>query len=149
MVGDSVRYTRNNPRATMATASKNPPGNTKKIHQTYARRIEELRGFAAADAECADVREASEADFWSFVKSIPSARKAGLFLLDNGNLRAVWKGDDKAHIGLQFLGDRSARYVIFKRRPASEKVSRVSGIDTLDGVKKQARAFGITLLENG
>lgn len=123
--------------------------NTRNIHLAYVNRIKELRGFAAEDDDCSDIREASVMDFWSFAKSIPLAKKAGLFLLDNGNLRAVWKEDDKTHIGLQFLGDESARYVIFKRRPASGKVSRVAGIDTLGGVKKQVRAFGITLLENG
>ena len=123
--------------------------NTKKIHEAYVSRIEELRSFASDDIECSDVREASRTDFWSFVKSMPWAKKAGLFLLDNGNLRAVWKGDDKTHVGLQFLGDQSVRYVIFKQRPAAEKVSRSSGIDTLEGVKEQVRAFGITLLENG
>ena len=119
------------------------------IYLAYVNRIKELRGFAADDDDCSDIREASETDFWSFVKTIPLAKKAGVFLLDNGNLRAVWKGDEKTHIGLQFLGGQSTRYVIFKRRPASEKVSRVSGIDTLEGVKKQVRAFGITMLENG
>ncbi len=119
-----------------------------KMSQAYAQRLEELRECASEDDECSDMRESSKEDFWWFVKSMPWARKAELVLLDNGNLRAVWKGDDKAHIGLQFLGDQLGEYVIFTRRPGAMKVSRVAGIDTLEGLKKQVRAFDISLLEN-
>lgn len=119
-----------------------------KMRQAYAQRIEELRVFASEDDECSDISESSREDFWYFVKSVPLAKKAELVLMDNGNLRAVWKGDDKTHIGLQFLGSQLGEYVIFKRRPGAKKVSRVVGIDTLEGLKKQVRAFDIVLLEN-
>ena len=120
-----------------------------KICQAYARRIEELRSFAADDDDCPDVSEMSKTDFWSFVRSMPGAGQAGLFLLDNGNLRAVWKNDDGEHLGIQFLGDRSGEFVVFNRRKNTEKISRASGIDTLRGIKELCRAFGLTLLENG
>lgn len=122
---------------------------TKKIHQAYERRIEELRSFAADDDDCSDVRESSKADFWSFVQSMPRAKEAELVLLDNGNLRAVWEGDGDDHLGIQFLGDGLGEFVIFHRRENAKKISRVAGIDTLKGVKIQVCAFGITLLENG
>lgn len=121
---------------------------TQKTYQGYANRIEELREFASEDDESSGLGESSKEDFWWFVESMPLARKAELVLMDNGNLRAVWKGDDKSHIGLQFLGDRLGEYVIFKRRPHSKQISRVAGIDTLEGLKKQVRAFDIPLLEN-
>ncbi len=119
-----------------------------KTYQAYAHRIEELRKFASEDDECSDISESSEEDFWWFVESMPLARKAELVLMDNGNLRAVWKEDDKTHIGLQFLGSQFGEYVIFKRRPSAKQVSRVAGIDTLEGLKKQVRVFDIPLLEN-
>ena len=91
------------------------------------------------------VNKASETDFWSFIKSIPSARKAELVLMDNGNFRAVWKDKNGDHLGVRFLGERMAEYVIFKQRPSAGSVSRVAGIDTLEGVKTQLQAFALDL----
>ncbi|MCY3729482.1 MAG: hypothetical protein OXF97_10875 [Nitrospira sp.] len=116
-----------------------------KTYQAYTHRIEELRRFASEDDECSDIGKSSREDFWWFVKSMPLAKRAELVLMDNGNLRAVWKGDDKTHIGLQFLGSQLGEYVIFKRRLGAKKVSRVVGIDTLEGLKKQVRAFDINI----
>ena len=63
--------------------------------------------------------------------------------MENGNLRAVWKGENEAHIGLQFINNRSIQYVIFTRREPQSPVSRVSGRDTLDGIKRQIEAFDL------
>ena len=63
--------------------------------------------------------------------------------MDNGNLRAVWKGDDGSHLGLQFLGGHFGEYVIFKRRSEAMPVSHVSGVDTLDGISAQVVAFDL------
>ena len=70
--------------------------------QKHLCRIKQLRDYAAEDG--IQVNRDSEKDFWSFVDSAPFANRAGLVLMDNGNLRAVWKGDDSARIGIQFLG---------------------------------------------
>ena len=118
-----------------------------KTYRAYENRIEELREFASEDDEPLDINESSEEDFWCFVKSVPWSKEAELMLMENGNLRAVWKRDDEMHIGLHFLGNSRGTYVIFKRRHGANKVSRAAGIDTLEGVKKQARAFDISLLE--
>ena len=109
----------------------------------YHHRIETLQGDAETDGFA--VNKASEADFLSFIKSIPSARKAELVLMDNGNFRAVWKDKNGDHLGVQFLGERMAEYVIFKQRPSAGSVSRVAGIDTLDGVITQLQAFDLDL----
>ena len=113
-------------------------------YQEYSPRIESLRSQAALEGST--VNEASERDFWSFVISISSPSKARLALMDNGNLRAIWKGDDESHLGLQFLGNQLAEYVIFKCRPSASYVSRVAGIDTLHGIKGQIDAFNLTSL---
>ena len=70
--------------------------NPRKIHKDYLLRIEVLR----SDAEDYGfvLNEASEKDFWQYIRSVPFAQKAGLVLVDNGNLRAVWKGDDESHL---------------------------------------------------
>ena len=115
-----------------------------RLRQSYDVRIEALRNDA--EAEGFAVNPASEMDFWSFFDSAPLAQKASVVLMDSGNLRAVWKAPDGSHLGIQFLGNSQAEYVIFKRRAASQNVSRVAGIDTLDGIKKQICSFDLASL---
>ena len=117
---------------------------SQQVWQAYRGRIEDLR----SDAELDDftVNEASKRDFWSFILSIPVACEAELVLLDNGNLRAIWDDEDGNHFGLQFLGNRTLQYVIFRRRKGSNTISRVAGRDTFDGVKRQVRSFELETL---
>ena len=68
--------------------------------------------------------------------------------MDNGNIRAVWKGEDASHLGLHFLGEQQVQYVIFKRHHGNGKISRTAGIDTFEGVKKQIGAFDLMSLVN-
>ena len=114
------------------------------VWQAYKVRIEYLRSEAELDG--ITVNEASERDFWSFFRSMPFLRKSGVILMDNGNLRAVWRGEHKSRLGLQFLGDQSVEFVIFKRRQAAKEVSRAAGFDTLNGFKKQIHAFDLKTL---
>ncbi len=64
-------------------------------------------------------------------------------LMDNGNLRTIWKDGHGTQFGVQFLGDGLAQYVIFKRRMPTRPVSRVTGRDTFEGLKKQIDAFDL------
>lgn len=114
------------------------------VLQGYKGRIEYLRSEAELDGTI--VNEVSERDFWSFFRSMPFLRKAGVILMDNGNLRAVWRDEHKSRLGLQFLGDQSVEYVIFKRRQGAKDVSRAAGFDTLNGFKKQIHAFDLKTL---
>lgn len=114
------------------------------VLQAYKGRIEYLRSEAELDGTI--VNEVSERDFWSFFRSMPFLRKAGVILMDNGNLRAVWRDEHKSRLGLQFLGDQSVEYVIFKRRQGAKDVSRAAGFDTLNGFKKQIHAFDLKTL---
>ena len=116
----------------------------REMYHAYMLRIEVLRSEALLDGF--SVNAASEEDFWSFVESISFAQKVGLVLMDNGNLRAVWKGENGSHLGLQFLGNRLVEYVIFQRRRATRDISRVAGRDTIEGIKRQIRAFDLTVL---
>ena len=118
----------------------------RKIDQFYRLRINALRSAGALDG--VELNERSEEDFWSFVRAPHIARRAGLALMDNGNLRAVWKGEDESHLGLHFLGSRQVQYVIFKRRSGSRRISRTAGIDTVEGIKKQIGAFDLMSLVN-
>ena len=110
----------------------------------YQRRIDDLQSYAEIDGFALD--EASETDFWTFFRSSIFFHKAEVVLVDNGNLRAVWKDDNGDHVGLQFLGNGSVQFVIFKRRLGTRDVSRVAGIDTLDGFKKQIQVFDLKTL---
>ena len=116
----------------------------RQMRQAYTHRIEALQEDGAF--EWIPINRPSQRDFWAFVRSTPFTQEAGLFLQDNGNLRAVWKGNNGSHVGIQFLGSQMAEYVIFKRRSPSGHVSRVAGIDTLEGVKLQIRAFDLVSL---
>ncbi len=115
--------------------------------KAYGERVAELQEYGEADG--VTLRAESEAAFLSFVKSNAYAGRASLVLLDNGNLRAVWKDDDGSHVGIQFHGRQVASYVIFKRRAHGAETSRVAGKDTLDGVRGQIRAFGLDKLVSG
>ncbi len=118
----------------------NEPTRTK----VYSTRVSALRHTAEQDGYFPSL--ASEFDFWSFIELDTRLRKGNLVLMDNGNLRAVWKDDQKTHLGLQFLGGGMVQYVIFKQREATQSVSRVAGRDTFDGVKRQIKAFDLHAL---
>ena len=112
--------------------------------QAYTQRIEELHNEAALDG--IEVSRTSERDFWSFVRLGDPDRRAGVMLLDNGNLRAIWKSEDGSSVGIQFLGEWMAENVIFSRRPATAEISRVAGIDTLQAIERKIPAFDLILV---
>ncbi len=114
--------------------------------QAYRSRIQALRADAELDGFTIDRN--SEQDFWSFIRSANFSRRAGLALMDNGDVCAVWKGDAGSHLSLHFLGGGSAQYVIFKRRSTGARISRVAGIDTFSGIEKQIDAFDLVSLVN-
>ncbi|MFZ1747310.1 MAG: hypothetical protein WBO24_04715 [Nitrospirales bacterium] len=61
--------------------------------------------------------------------------KPSIFLLENGNFRALWRNEKGEQIGLQFLSDGNIQFVIFARRPDSSDLARSYGIDTPEGIK--------------
>ena len=107
----------------------------------YAARIQFLRDEASRDSITFNAE--SETDFKEFVRTSRKIRKGSLFLMDNGNLRAVWGDSQKTHLGLQFLGNKMVQYVIFKRRKMEQPVSRVAGRDTMEGIERQIDAFDL------
>ena len=117
-----------------------------RVREAYSLRIEKLKAYAQEDE--IEVNEASQRDFWAFVESLSSNKRASLVLCDNGNLKAVWKDSTANHLGIQFLGNQRGEYVIFKRRQGASEISRVAGIDTLHGIKSQMTAFDIIELVN-
>ena len=116
----------------------------KEVRRGYASRIEFLR--EEANMENITFNKDSEQDLWKFIKSTQSNKRGSLFLMDNGDLRVVWDDDENNLVGLQFLGNSLARYVIFKRRTENGTVSRVAGSDTLKGVNAQIQTFELGTL---
>ena len=108
-------------------------GTLKRI-KAYRERIDELTQYGADEG--VSLRSESAVSFWEFIDSTSFKRNLDLVLLENGNLRAIWDDDHSNFLGIQFLGDHRVEYVIFRRRPASESVSRVAGIDTLTGIRR-------------
>ncbi len=86
---------------------------------------------------------ASRADFEYFMRAMLGIRQGNLVLMDNGNLRLIWKDDKGTHLGLQFLGEKRIQFVIFKRRSGSEQITRVAGRDTLANLEHLIAAFDL------
>ena len=114
---------------------------TRQATSAYRERIAELISDAALDG--ISLNDSSQRDFWAFLSAQDFFSKGKLFLLDNGNLRAVWKSETGDQIGLQFLGNEAIQYVLFKHRPRAEKISRGAGRDTLDGIRDQIAALDL------
>lgn len=110
-------------------------------YDIYVERIKLLKDEAADDEYT--LNPDSEIDFQQFILSAPEVRKGNLVLMDNGNLRAIWKDKQGTHLGLQFLGGGMVQYVIFKQREQGYQISRVAGRDTLEGLKPQIDTFGL------
>ena len=75
----------------------------------YHRRIAQLRSFAEEDG--IEINTLSENDFFDFACTEPQTKTASLVLLDNGNLRAVWRSGQQ-EVGVQFYGDGLVQYLI-------------------------------------
>ena len=107
----------------------------------YQNRIRILKDHAERDGY--SLSQHSMAAFLEFLDKNPHLKRGRLVLMENGNLRATWKGANGAHIALQFIDNRTIQYVIFKQREPSAPVSRVSGRDTMEGVLRQISAFDL------
>ena len=70
-------------------------------YNAYMSRMGLLRDEAERDGYALNL--ASEIDFRQFVRFAPDIRKGNLVLMDNGNLRAIWRDEQGARLGLQFL----------------------------------------------
>ena len=114
---------------------------TKDRLSAYSERIETLREYGVEDGIAVNV--SSEMDFWRFTISDPDLRIINLVLIDNGNLRAVWRHSDGTHLGLQFLGNGMVQYVIFKNRQRWHPIARVTGRDTFEGLTRLIDAFDL------
>ena len=105
----------------------------------YEARLEWLTEVGAEDD--IELNESSKRDFFSFIDSELYLNVASLVLLDNGNIRAVWKPGNQNQIGIQFRGNGKASYLIFKRL-SEDDVSRTVGLTSLAGLRTEIQKFG-------
>ena len=123
---------------------KNPPIDEKEtagIHTRIRQRIELLKEIGEEEEIAYNAN--SEQDLWRFLKRLSFIKSPKLFLLDNGNLRAVWKGDGGKHIGLQFLSGEQIQFVIFSKRGEHNNMARIRGRDDFAGIVRQLDASAI------
>jgi hypothetical protein len=102
------------------------------IRDEIESRLRELKADAGSNGE--PFSEASLHDLRAFLDPLPLANRPAIFLLDNGNLRALWKSEAE-QVGLQFLGDGQVQYVMFSRPRQAEHVSRRAGVQALSAIR--------------
>jgi hypothetical protein len=107
-------------------------------------RVRELRIDALRAGET--FSEASLADFRSFLEPLLLVQRPSIFLLDNGNLRALWRNALKEQVGLQFVGRGVVQFVIFVQRRNPSIMSRDAGCDTFLGLRARIKAIGCDAL---
>jgi hypothetical protein len=99
-------------------------------------RIGELKGLGAE--EDLPWSKASESDFLQFLSSSRSTLKEpGLVLMDNGNLRAVWRNAAGEQVALEFRGYGRIYYVLFARQAGGPQMSRSTGDAALERIAER------------
>ncbi len=113
-------------------------------YEMYLSRLEYLKNEAAFE-NCM-LNNRSHQDFKKFVNSMPNIRKGILVLLENGNLRLIWRDGQDTQLGLQFLGEEMIQYVFLNRRELGQPIAYTHGTDHLDGIQHQIEASKIDSL---
>ena len=109
--------------------------------QLYVERIETLKELASEEGY--DLDESSYNNFHKFLEKYPRLVHADLVLLDNGNLRAIWKGENGAEVGLQFLNDSRVQYVLFNEFGPNCVESRPYGKGGFEETMKKIKEFDL------
>ena len=87
------------------------------IERGYYQRIAELE--LAAQEEGYAASNASQQDFWAFVRAHASWCQADLILTDEGCLCAIWYTEDDTRVEVEFLGDGQGKLLVFGNRGSS------------------------------
>jgi len=103
------------------------------------RRIQELK----ADVRGYLVSESSARDLLYFLNGCVFTSRPFITVLDNGNLRALWKNEKGEQLGIQFLGKDQVQYVFFAYRAEQDLMARVSGRDSLAYIGRHIEALGL------
>lgn len=110
----------------------------------YDERIGYLKKEANLDGY--DLNSNSLICFLEFLRKSSTTKTGDLTLLENGNLRAVWKNGATDRIGLQFMNRGILQYVIFMEQKDSTRVLRVYGRDTINAIMERISSMGLSHL---
>ena len=116
-------------------------GQDDKAAQLYVERIETLKELAGEEGYVLD--ESSYNNFHKFLGKYPRLVHADLVMLDNGNLRAIWKGEKGTEVGLQFLKDSRVQYVLFNEFGPNCVESRPYGKGGFEETMKKIKEFDL------
>jgi hypothetical protein len=83
-------------------------------HESIETQVEELRRHATEEEEA--FSEDSAAAALRFCHDLAADREPAIFLMANGNLRAVWQNEARDQIGIQFMANGLLQYVILRDR---------------------------------
>jgi hypothetical protein len=97
------------------------------ILSSIGARVAELQQSARDDEE--PFSEISHIDFRQFLGNLALTRRPSIFLLENGVLSAVWDNPKGELVSLQFLGNSSIQYVLFRQEENSKDLTSIAGVD--------------------
>ena len=103
-------------------------------NNAYKTRIETLRSYGAE--EDLPINQNSEYDFWVFIHINPDICKTELALVDNGNLRAIWKWGKHGHLGIEFFGNQEIQYVVFWQNKPNGEILREANNGTFETINE-------------
>jgi hypothetical protein len=108
--------------------------------EKFSSRLSDLQ--AIATEEGIKLCRASFDTGLSFVSSLATASLPSAFLIANGNLRILWLNAKQEQIGIQFLSNGDAQYILFKWR--NERLVHMMGTDAVSSVLEVIAAMGLT-----
>ena len=97
----------------------------------------------AAREEKEEFSAVSEAALLAFLEVNAPTVSPAIFLLESGNLRAVWKGKGGTQVALEFIGEDRAQYVAFGRPSKNEPMVRSVGVTGFEGAMVVAEAHKV------
>jgi hypothetical protein len=75
-----------------------------------------------------------------------TVRKPTIFLLDSGDLKAIWRGPGNAQVGVQCLGGQYIHFTIFGDEAEGVERKRGVGLIPMMGLRSLVTAFGLESL---
>jgi len=110
------------------------------LHPGIRARVFELMQDARLTNE--PLSQLSLADLTTFLEGTPFTKRPAIFLLDNGNFRAVWKNADNEQAAFQFRGDGVVHCVFFYRRASTKlPLSQETLVDLLPNLRDKYPSF--------
>ena len=106
----------------------------------YRKRVETLMGYASEEG--ITVNNPSVKDFEQFVDVVISTSKAMLVVMDNGNVRAIWK-NSHSRLGVEFRGGGRVHYVVSMQMPLEGKLYEDSGECSFDEIRASVDRWGL------